>query len=240
LLEKIKSHEDVICENYTKEVTEQQISEKKIKFDPKKGINSFEMHEGKMHNLIHYLQQKDLIWPTRSVYGGHGMWYALHPQLGETIMSIIAINIAVENGLDIVTSSGNIHHALASLDENEVFDTLIQQPKFPKPLDEAHKTSEMTDELALMVMNTHFNLDQLSAEQIAELIKEGKDLRRFKDAIVPIAQRIPDIRDPEKRKNRIKEASEEVIEEWRKYKKSLPRFALDALMDVIKNKVSLN
>ena len=237
LLGFIEENEEIILNNFTKEGTDRALYKSVIKANNNNRSDSFVIHRAKMmYELVEYLEHRELVWPARNILGGYEKWYALNPILGEAIMSVIAINIAVSNGLDIVTSSGNIHHAIVSLNEKEVFDDLIQKPKFPQPMDDSNRIAEITDELALMVMNTHFDLNRLSAAQIAELIKEGKDLRKFKDAIVPIAQRIPDIRNPEEREKRLKQASDEVIDEWHNYKKSLPRFALDALMDVSKIK----
>jgi hypothetical protein len=237
LMKKIQENEEEICQKYDLEATEKLISQNKIQINREKGINSFELHGGKMMiELNDYLQDRGLLWPTREIQGGYGTWYALNPILGEAIMSVIAINIAADNGLDIVTSSGYIHSALASLDEDAVFSNLLQRHPYRKPGEQTNKTTEMTDEITLMVLNTHFDLNRLSPEQIAELIKEGKDLRKFKQAIVPIAKRIPEIHNPKEREKRIKQASEEVIDAWQGYKKSLPKFAIDALMNVSKIK----
>jgi len=83
-------------------------------------------------------------------------------------------------------------------------------------------------------MTTKFDLSQLTPAHIGELIKDGKDLRRFKNALKPMAESIPDIKAPDEREKRLKIAAEEVVETWNDYKKSLPRFALDALLDVSK------
>jgi hypothetical protein len=134
--------------------------------------------------------------------------------------------------LDIVTSSGRIHHALASLDETEVFDQLLKgQWKTPyKP--GIDKSTELANELAELVLTTKFDVSRLTPEQIGELIKDGKDLRQFKNALKPIVDSIPDIPDPEERIRRLRIAAQEVIDQWYEYKKSLPRFAADALLDV--------
>jgi hypothetical protein len=71
----------------------------------------------------------------------------------------------------------------------------------------------------------------LSVEQIAALLADGNDLRRFKNALTPIAASIPMIKDPAEREKRLREAAAEVASEWKKYKKRLPMFALEALAD---------
>jgi hypothetical protein len=72
---------------------------------------------------------------------------------------------------------------------------------------------------------------------LVTLQQEGEDLRRFKEAIVPIARRIPDIPDLRERQRRLKEAAAEIKSEWKKYKKSPPRFAADAILDATEAKL---
>src|SRR5262249_44343854 len=91
--------------------------------------------------------------------------------------------------------------------------------------------SETVDELAAMVMTSCFDFRKLTAAQIGELARNGKDLRHFKTALMPLAETIPDILDSREREKRLKDGAAEVIEEWRKYKRSLPKFALDAIAE---------
>ena len=142
-------------------------------------------------------------------------------------MSVVAIAIARHKGLDIVTSDGTLHHALAVLDEEEVFARLARTGEASKETSAAEKV----DELAELVMTSCFNLNKLSAKDIGELSKNGKDLRAFKTALVPIAESIPEILDRSEREKKLKEKAVEVIDEWRKYKKSLSKFALEALLE---------
>jgi hypothetical protein len=69
----------------------------------------------------------------------------------------------------------------------------------------------------------------LTALQISELLADGHDLRRFKNALVPVAASLPPITDDSERRKRLEAAAAEILNEWTKYRKSLPRFALDAL-----------
>lgn len=80
-------------------------------------------------------------------------------------------------------------------------------------------------------MTTCFDLDKLGANEIGELARNGQDLRAFKTKILPIAESIPEIQNEDEREKKLRAKTAEVIEEWKKYKKSMPRFALDALVD---------
>lgn len=214
LLKILKQHEEAI----------------RRKYRPPSG--DFRIHTGKvMYELSDYLIQNSLARHTAKPAGyleDSGNWIALDYRLGEAIMSVIAIAIARHKGLDIVTSSGAVHHALLVLDENELFAQLLGTPRVSSD----PSAAEIADELAMVVMTSHFDLHKLSAEHIGELIRNGKDLRAFKTALMPIAESIPGIVDEHEREEKLKHKAVEVIEEWTKYKKSLPKFAFDALLDV--------
>jgi hypothetical protein len=228
LLEKLQANDVFIRSRYSKKRTAQQYP------NP---ADHFRMHDEK---IIHFLyahltggpEEDALAWRTAAPedrpHRASGGWFALHPDLGSAILSIIAIAIAKEFGLDIVTDSSSIHHTVVTRNEDEIFDELIGQPA-PSHAPPTHDT---LDDLSEIVITTNFDVTRLSASQIAELLADGKDLRRFKDALIPFVASIPPIEDPQEREKRLRAAAEEVIAEWGKYRKSLPKFALDAIFDV--------
>lgn len=201
------------------------------KYSFSESMEIYELHASKMmYDLVDYLKKTGLAVHSNTLSVSpinSGEWVVVHAALGDAIMSVIAIAIARSKGLDIVTSSGSIHHALATLDEDEVLKRLIGVYQPGQPISAA----ERTDELASVVLTTNFDFTKLTAAQIGELVRDGKDLRAFKAALVPIAETIPEILDPVERNKRLKEKANEVIGQWKKYKKSLPKFALDALME---------
>jgi len=142
--------------------------------------------------------------------------------MGSAILAVKAIAIAEDNGLDIVTDSTSVHHIVVSKKPDQIFDELIGKCA-PEP---APKPAEMVDALAEIVIATNFDVSKLSAKQIAELLADGKDLRQFKNALLPFAASIPAIRNPEEREKRLQAVAADVMTEWGKYKKGLPRFAL--------------
>ncbi len=221
LLTELQNNEPLILENYSRKTTERKFAGE---------TDQFVICESKfILELLDYLESKQLAWDPRSDYAKWNL-YVVHPRLGETIMSLTAIAVAKDRGLDIVTSSGKLHHALATQNEQEVINSVLYrryEQTTPSPI----QATELTDELAMMVMTTQFDVSLLSPEQIVELIQDGKDLRKFKRATREIAEKIPDIKNPEERMKRLKVAAEEVIDEWHSYRQSLPRFALDALTD---------
>lgn len=168
--------------------------------------------------------------PTR----GNGMWLATHPRLGSAILALKAIAIADEFGFDIVTDSSSVHHTVVTTTEEDIFNQLIGQPiALQRPV-----TDDIADDLAEIVIATNFDVSKLSPKQIADLLFDGKDLRRFKNELIPLASTLRAIKDSREREQRMKAAANEVVENWKKYKKSLPKFALDALVDAGEVKVS--
>lgn len=227
LIQTLKNNEGFVLAHYLMEAAQKEYGER---------YDSFQMHTGKfMHDLAEYVLNSGLGWLSRELHGRYTeeRWISLHPRLGEAIMSVISIAIARDKGLDIVTSSGSVHHALAVQDEEEVLNRIVGLPGTKKDTPGAEKV----DELAQIMMTTCFNLERLSAEQIAELIKDGKDLRAFKNALVPIAESIPEILDKTEREKKLKQKAEEVIQQWSSYRKSLPRFAVDALVESTEVKI---
>jgi hypothetical protein len=147
------------------------------------------IHSGKlMEELGYYLRDKHLAIDIANPYDGTlGGWLAVRPGLGDAVMSVIAIAIARHKGLDIVTSSGLIHHALAVLDEQEAINRLLGTGR---DTTEA-KADEKAGQLAQMVMTTYFDFSKLKAQHIAELIKDGKDLRAFKASLMELLDQFP-------------------------------------------------
>lgn len=194
----------------------------------------FQIHRGKMDPLLQFLEAEKLAWPAREIGAtlpGHE-WYAVHPSLGEGIMSVLSIAIAKESGLDIVTSDGRVHNALRTLDSEIVFRELTGGNMRGDGMSMDESVTDKTDYLAQVFMLTTFDFSKLSPKQIGELVKDGKDLLRFKSRISGLASSIPEIEDELKRKRRFEDAAREIGEEWKSYKKSLPGFALDAIVSI--------
>jgi hypothetical protein len=226
LLRKLKRNDAFIRSRYSKRKTIAQLG-------PTTGL--FSLHNEKIiSDLYLYLMEggpeDSLAWWTehpddRPVRHGEGHWLALHPALGSAILAVKALAIAENLGLDIVTDSSEVHHTVVSRRREDIFNALIGEPSPSQP----PTAVGVVDDLAEVVMATNFDVSRLSAKQIAELLADGKDLRRFKTALIPIAASIPTIRDSKEREQRLRAAAADVIAEWEKYKKSVPRFALEAV-----------
>jgi hypothetical protein len=196
----------------------------------------FQMHQGKMMPLVDFLRGHKLAWPFRTFRQVNpDDWLAVHPKLGEAIMSTIAIAIAKENGLGIVTSSGEIHRALADQNEDLVFQNLTGQVS---SMSAPNWTQNATDEFAMTVLTTNFDVSKLSAKQVSELVREGKDLSAFKKRLDNELRAARPILNPVERKHRLEAAAHEIVDEWRKHRKTLPKYALEALIPLPDTKIS--
>lgn len=228
LLKKLQANDEFIRAKYSKGTTVQEYGD---------SAEQFRLYDEKiMPDLYAYLtegpEDSALAWDTtrpkdRPHRYYEGRWLALHPALGRAILSVKAVALARDLGLDIVTDSSYAHHAVVTEDEEAIFEELIGRPIARR----TRSVDDTVDDLAVIVMTTNFDVSKLSPKQIAELVSDGKDLRKFKDALIPIAASIPPIRDAEERKRRLNDAAAEVTKEWEKYKKSLPKFAVDAIFD---------
>jgi hypothetical protein len=228
LLRRLQDNDEFIRARYSKEKTVQQYP------DP---ADQFLLHDEKIVLRLyqHLTQGPDktvLAWRTeaptnRPTRHSGGQWLALHPDLGNAILATKAMAIADEFGLDIVTDSSAVHHTVVSTKQEDMFEELIGKPasKGAPPMDHT------VDELAEIVMTTSFDVRKLSAKQIAILLSDGNDLRRFKDALIPIAAGIPAIKDAKEREKRLRAAAGEITKQWQNYKRSLPGFALEAIAD---------
>jgi hypothetical protein len=228
LLKVLQDNDEFIRQKYA--LTPSPVTFHEPEFVDPEGI-AYQIHTGKMmYDLAEHLLSNGLAAKTtkpHSYLEKYGQWVFVHHVLGEAIMSTIAIAIASGKGLDIVTSDSTLHHALAVLDEDEVLARLIGAGAQRRD----SSTAEKVEELAELVMTTCFDLDKLSPAQIGELVSNGHDLRAFKTALIPIAESLPEIHDPVERERRLKDKTAEVMGEWKKYRKSLPKFALDALLE---------
>lgn len=188
------------------------------------GFSPYRIHQDKMlFTLLNFLEEYGL------ARRGEGPWLVMHADIGTAIMSTIALAIAQDNGLDVVTDSPQVHLPVLSTGINAVFDALLGdgEDRSVSP-----QTAGTVDDLVQLVMTTAFDVSKLSAAQIAELSKNGQDLREFKSALAKWANLMPEMQNPDRRMERLQQYVEEVIEEWERYRRSLPRFAIDALLGV--------
>jgi hypothetical protein len=190
----------------------------------------FEIHENNFHaGLLSWLQGGGLAWPSRGPTPDTGSWWSVHPVLGEAVMSVMAIAAARHKGLDIVTESATMHTALSSLDEQQVLGELIA-PLAP-PIPKAVQLAQAVDQLGHIVMTTMLDLQRLSVLDVAEIVQQGDDLRRFREAVSRIASDVPLDAAPKVREEMLRDRADTIVTEWQKHRQSLPKKLREALRD---------
>jgi hypothetical protein len=191
--------------------------------------SEFQMHSGKFidPDFVAMLLEKKVAWYSRDpALQGSFDWLAMHPDFGSALMSVLAIAVARLKSLSVLTASSRHHCELLANREEDVFQKLLGIPHPPAGAPDA----VTTEELSHVVITTGFDLTRLRAEDILELLKEGKDLRAFRTAVAQFAASIPKDAQGEERDRRIKEKAGAVLEEWSRYTTGLPKFAKDAVV----------
>jgi len=191
----------------------------------------FEIHGNKLnHDLIFLLSRMELIWRNLRRHGSSfHEWWAVHPVVGEVIMSVIAIAAARHKGLDIVTDSMTLHAALVSLDEQQILRELLGPVALPAPA--AVPAPQLVNQLGHVVMTTMVDLRRLTVKDVAKIVQNGDDLSGFRDAVSRVALDMPPEVAPNVREEMMHTRAEKVVREWEKYRRSAPRKLRQALLD---------
>ena len=219
LLNKIQEHAKFITKEYSR---------------PRVG-DEYLIHDAKMEpELRQYLLSHRLAWPDTNPAGiGHRSWLALHPILGNAVMSSIALAIADQYAFDVVTDDTATHETLISSSQEQIFDRLLGAPVIP---DAAPNTT--ANELGqLVIVLSGLNLNALQPTDIIELKREKQDFRSFRRLLLEKATEVGTIPDDRERRERLKPVAEEIIQAWHDYKRGLGKRIAKVLFDIANIKV---
>lgn len=171
----------------------------------------FEIHRMKIEPLVQTLLDRKLAWKVDPLRGEE--WLAVHPDLGQVIMSTLAIACAEFDGLSIVTPSPKAHAITTSLRDQLVLEELLGiVPRI---------TSDNEGDLIQVVMRSVLNdPSKLTIQEIAGLLANKEDLVSLRCALEGVASRIPPMENPERRSQLVREAAVEVLDEWQTAKSS--------------------
>jgi hypothetical protein len=220
LLKQIEDNLDTIVKKYSKNRT------------PAKLTDAFQVHRYKLldgpngDQLPDLLIQHQLAWTSRTSKDAN-LWLSMHPQLGKAIMSVLALAIAKNEGLDIVTSNESVHDTLLAERENDVFDALLDLPRKAS----AAADEDLADDLAQIVLTTQFDYTMLNAKHIKTLLDEKKDLKNFRQRVGEIVSDIPAGIGVAERERRLIDKKNEILHEWEEQRRLLPKFAREALIE---------
>jgi hypothetical protein len=227
LFEHVKANETALVSRYSEERTPEQF---------RGGEHAFQMHRQKILNseFSEWLVSKKLAWNTRAFEEQDTFqWLTLHPRLGAAIMSVLALAIAKQDGLNVVTPSRLAHQTLLANTHAHVLAKLLGTPVSP---DDEEDVQPTVQELAHVVLITGFDLTRLKAEDIRDMIvKGGPDLRNFYGKLSSFAANIPSDLDEDQRRKRLQAKADEVLEDWRKCTDKLPQLK-EAIKDAATEK----
>jgi hypothetical protein len=212
LAEKIMANLDVLRERFSQAVT------------PSKDQRVFEILRLKLLDsyqgipLAQFLMNERLAWISRTSTDSD-QWISMHPKLGSAVMSYLALAIARNEGLDIVTDSAALHETLIAHREMDVFDVLLG---LNSTTSRVERDEELADDLGQLVLQTHFDVSILDAKALIKLLDARKDLQGFRQLVATVAASIPAGIGPEEKLERLQAKREEIFDEWRRQTSFLP------------------
>lgn len=170
----------------------------------------FQIHRSKFsYVLANVLEDRGLIWRPRSSHHRREAWYAVHPRIGEVVMSTAAFAASKERGCHVLTDDNETHLISSRLDEDQLYDAILHDAGVFKRAEKV--TGEQIGEL---VISTTFDLSRLTAADFAALSRNLDALYEFSALLSDEAQKIPEIGDAKTRDARAKEAATRIIDSW--------------------------
>lgn len=220
LRRRIEDNLDALVERYSEGKT------------PRELTGAFQVHRYKLLESFEGKQIPDLLLESKLAWFSRtskdaDLWLAMHPKLGAAIMSILALAIARNQGLHIVTDNDGVHGTLLAEREEDVFNALLGLPKTPR----GASRDDFADELAQLVLTTQFDYAVLTPTDIKALLEQKADLQRFRDRVGVLVSDIPREIGPEERKQRLENRKKDILHEWEEHRRLLPKFARQALVE---------
>jgi len=206
---------------------------------PKKSRGVFEIYRRKFlvdnagSDVVAALFDNRLAWRSTRL-SDPDEWVCVHPDLGAALMSFLALAVARNEGLDIVTDSAHLHESLIAEKEEDVFSKLLGLP------DSKHRdeTEDFSDDLGQLIVTTQFDVSVLDARDIVELLNKKQDLRSFRQKVAAAAGEISPKVGPEERVERLKAKRNQLIEEWKECSSFFPKPLRETFVDVSAEEIS--
>jgi hypothetical protein len=181
--------------------------------------NVYTIYQSKVSmTLSDFLMNAKLAWsPGRG--RKYENWLALHPRLGEAIMSTIAAMVAKDAGLEIVTSSTPIHETVWTHDGPGIYDAIIHGKTSGMGRD------EIVTRVGQLVLINHFDMSKLSADDIASMSRDGETLSDFRQQLSQkVDEMIPLMQDQNRLQSHMKQVVQKVVDEWSDSRASMSMF----------------
>ena len=197
------------------------------------GADGFQIHVGKlMHGTADFLETHGMAWqPEGRGRSRSRSWLSVHPRMGEAIMSVMALAVAEASQLNIVTTDADVHRALTTRREEDIFDSLLEKRTstgVAKPGD------GLVDGALQLIIGKQMDLSWVSFDDVAAIVREGNDFQRFRVRLQELAANMPPAALPAERKKQIAELAAAARTEWEDYRKGLGSFGrmfVDSALD---------
>lgn len=180
LVEDVENLGDTFVNRFTQEVAER---------DYKDGRSAFQIGSQKFLGLLGDFRSShpELFWEPDNPNRGGTEWVGVHPTIGEAIMTATAAQMAQLNSLDIVTNRVKINESAVSGDVDVIYDQIVHE------MLSFAETSTVTqvNDLCRLFIHSHFDLSNLSVDEIFEMNAEGADLAALKRRLAKVLAGMP-------------------------------------------------
>lgn len=183
-----------------------------------RGDYGFQINVWKLsEELRDALQDERLAWQPASLepYDVQGDYVEVHPQVGQAVMSTLAVACSESEGLDIVGDhrSGALHRCLLEKDLNGIYDQWLGSEKQIDPPTEA--TGE---ELMDFILGIPADPSVLTPAKIREITKEREPIEDLIEKLRTHAGKIPRMDSSSRRDQFFQDVASDVQNDWKKDK----------------------
>jgi len=147
------------------------------------------------------------MWNAR--YGNFSGDTAVHPVIGELIMSTLAMACAQDEGFDVVTDDGRVHHNVIAHDVSGLYKTFLHGDVGNL---QRHKATER--KLCELIIFQQCDASKLTPETLVELSKDREAIDAFQAALGRIAEKIPEMQNAEAFEDRLKAGVDDALGAW--------------------------
>ena len=181
----------------------------------------FQIHHQKFADALRCsLEKANLIWnPSQP---NRGDWLAVHPVIGEIVMSTAAAAAARGKGFDILTDIDRNHLITSTRNEDVIYNALLGRSEEETVGDDRRRPTGQ--QIGDLVIATSFDLSDLTSDDFVALSKERDALFDFRKLLAERSMRIPVMGDPAERDRRAKEAAGIIFDEWENKRTTWGRF----------------
>jgi hypothetical protein len=168
----------------------------------------FLLHEDKpIYPLVRFLRENGLMWKARDATSS--AFTAVHPAIGEAIMSTIAMACARDEGFDVVTDEGRVHRNIRDDDVAALYRTLTED----KSARMSTRKAEPARLCELLVFQ-QCDVSKLTPAHLAALSNDYEAISAFRSALARIADKIPDMENTKAFDDRLRFAVNEALSAW--------------------------